>query len=209
MTNSGTVNFNGTQQQTFSGINSFYNLSISNTGGVVLPSAITVNNNLLITSGILNSNNYNLVVKGNWTNNASTNAFSSGTGTVSFTGNTAQIIGGSFSIRFNHLTIANTLSSVSLNANVVIQGNLNVSSGNFDLASFTANRETAGGTLMVANGATLRIGGTNTFQANFGTNTLVVASTTEYYGTNQTVANKVYGNLVLSSSCLLYTSRCV
>jgi hypothetical protein len=46
----------------------------------------------------------------------------------------------------------------------------------------------------------LKIGGTNSFPTNYATNTLVVASTVEYSGTNQTVANQTYGNLKLSSS---------
>lgn len=200
MTNNGTVNFNGTAQQTFSGVNSFYNFTTSNAAGVLLPSNITVNNNLLIASGIFNANNYSITVKGNWTNNASATAFTGGTGTASFSGTAAQVIGGSFSTRFNNVTIANTGNIVSLGVNAVIQGNLNVSSGTFDLATFTANRETTGGTLMVANNAVLKIGGTNSFPINFTTNNLIVASTVEYYGTNQTVANQVYGNLLLSSS---------
>jgi hypothetical protein len=200
MSNNGTTNFNGSVQQTFSGINSFYNLTVNNAAGVLLPSNIGVNNNLLIAGGVLNANNFSMDVKGNWTNNASATAFAGGTGTVSFSGTTAQLMAGSFSTRFNNLTIANTGNAVSLNANAVIQGNLNISSGTFDLTSFTANRETSGGTLMLANNAFLKIGGTNSFPTNFTTNSLIVASTVEYNGTNQTVANQVYGNLVLSSS---------
>jgi hypothetical protein len=201
LANTGTVNFNGTAgQQTFSGVSSFYNLTVSNSNGLLLPAAITVNNNILLTAGTLNVNNFNLTVKGNWTNNASTTAFTAGTATVTLNNTTAQNIGGTFSTSFNNLTLANTASTVTLNANVSIAGNLSVNSGTFDLSSFTANRATLGGTLMVANNATLKIGGTNTYPVNFAANTLVVASTVEYSGTNQTVANQPYGNLSLSSS---------
>ena len=82
----------------------------------------------------------------------------------------------------------------------VLAGTLSVSNGTFDLAGFTANRTSAGGSLTVANNATLKIGGTNTFPANYTTNTLSVTSTVEYSGTNQTVSNQAYGNLKLSSS---------
>jgi len=81
-------------------------------------------------------------------------------------------------------------------------GNINVSAATLDLSMFTANRgtTTAGGTFTVAAGATLRIGGTNTFPANYLTHTLAASSTVEYYGTNQIVATNAYGNLTLSSS---------
>ncbi|RWW91745.1 beta strand repeat-containing protein, partial [Flavobacterium cerinum] len=200
-TNTGTVNFNGTGgQQTFTGITSFFNLSLNNSNGLLLPAAITVNNNLLLTAGTLNANNFNLTIKGNWTNNVSTTAFTAGTATVIFNNTTAQVIAGTFSTTFNNLVIANTASTVTLNTNISISGNLSVNSGTFDLGTFTANRATAGGTLMVANNAILKIGGTNTYPVNFTANTLVVASTVEYSGTAQTVANQLYGNLTLSSS---------
>ncbi|MEP7237196.1 MAG: LamG-like jellyroll fold domain-containing protein, partial [Ferruginibacter sp.] len=199
--NSGTTNFNGTTgQQTFSGVNSFYNLTLSNTNGLLLPNAITVANNLLLTAGILTANNFDIGVAGNWTNNASTAAFAGGTATVTFNGTAAQTIGGTFATTFNNLIAASTGSTVSLSANSSISGNLTVSGGTFDLATFTANRATAGGTLTVANNATLNIGGTNGFPTNYTTNTLVVASTVAYSGTNQTIANQIYGNLTLSSS---------
>ncbi|MEO6228754.1 MAG: hypothetical protein ABIP10_01440 [Ferruginibacter sp.] len=199
--NNGTTNFNGTSgSQTFSGITSFYNLVAANTTSVLLPVGITVNNDLTISAGILNANNFNITVKGNWTNNVSTSAFTGGTGTVSFGGSAAQTIGGTYATTFNNCTVSNTSNTVSLNVNAIIGGNLSVSAGTFNLGSFTANRATSGGTLTVANNATLKIGGTNTYPTNYTTNTLVVASTVEYSGTNQTVSNQPYGNLKLSSS---------
>jgi hypothetical protein len=200
-TNSGTVNFNGTSgQQTFSGVSSFYNITLNNTAGLLLPAAITVNNNLTISSGTLNANNFNIAVKGNWTNNVATTAFTAGTATVTFNGTAAQAIGGSFATTFNNLTVSDSGYVVTLNVNASIAGNLTLSAGTLDLSSFTANRATSGGILTVANNATLKIGGTNTYPTNYTTNTLVVASTVEYSGTNQTVANQSYGNLKLSSA---------
>jgi len=90
----------------------------------------------------------------------------------------------------------------SLRSSLSTYGNIYVNAGTLDLLSYTANRGTSvtGGTISVANGATLKIGGTNTFPANFSTNTLNLTSTVEYNGTNQTVSVKTYGNLKLSSS---------
>ncbi len=81
-------------------------------------------------------------------------------------------------------------------------GNIYVTSGTFDLGSYTANRGTtvAGGNFSVSNGATLKIGGTNSFPANYTTNTLSLTSITEYNGTTQTVASRTYGNLRLNSA---------
>jgi fibronectin-binding autotransporter adhesin len=82
------------------------------------------------------------------------------------------------------------------------QGNIYVDAGTFDLSSFTANRgnSATGGTFSVANNATLKIGGTNTFPSNYNTHSLALAGTTEYSGTSQTVSLESYGNLTLSSS---------
>lgn len=85
-----------------------------------------------------------------------------------------------------------------------IAGDLNIKSGIFDLTTFTINRNSVGGILTISNGATLKIGGTNTFPSNYSTHTIGCTSTTEYSGTTQTVAvlnaPAVYGNLTLSGS---------
>ena len=90
----------------------------------------------------------------------------------------------------------------SLNSSNATRGNIYVNSGTLDLLSFTANRGTnkTGGTISVANGATLKIGGTNTFPSNYNTTTLSLNGTVEYNGTNQTISDQTYGNLTLSSS---------
>ncbi|WP_343305615.1 LamG-like jellyroll fold domain-containing protein [Chitinophaga niabensis] len=198
-TNGGTVNFNGTSgQQTFSGVSSFYNLTLSNSAGLLLPGPISVSNHLTISSGTLSANGFNFTVGGNWINDAGISGLSA-TGTLTLNGTAAQTIGGAFATTFNNLTIANT-AGVTLNTNISIKNNLSVSSGILDLGVYTANRLTEGGVLTVSNNATLKIGGTNTYPANYTINTLVVASTVSYAGTNQAIANQNYGNLTLSSS---------
>ena len=178
----------------------YKNLTINGSGITIkLGVATTIGGNLSLTAGTLSSNNLALSVKGNWINNVSTTAFAAGTGTVTFSGTTAQSIGGSFASTFTNLTIGNTITAVTLNVNTSITGNLSVTVQTFDLGIYTANRATAGGTITLSNNTFLKIGGTNTFPANFTTNTLAVASTVQYYGTNQTVAAKTYGHLTLSS----------
>ncbi|UPK72677.1 hypothetical protein [Chitinophaga filiformis] len=89
-----------------------------------------------------------------------------------------------------------------LNSTTSTAGRIDVVAGTLDLSTFTANRGTtvAGGAITVANNATLRIGGTNTFPVNYGTHSLSLTSTVEYYGLAQTVTPETYGNLTLSSS---------
>jgi len=92
-----------------------------------------------------------------------------------------------------------------LNGTAATSGNIIVVAGTLDLAAFSADRATGGGTttggtVSVANGATLKIGGTRTFPANYQTHSLGASSTVEYSGTNQTVTRESYGNLTLSSS---------
>jgi len=98
-----------------------------------------------------------------------------------------------------------TGNTVTLNENKTgIAGNLNIKTGAFNLAEFTANRATEGGTLTIASGALIKIAGTNTFPSNYTTHSIDCTSTTEYSGTNQTIANlnssQNYGNLILSGS---------
>ena len=81
-----------------------------------------------------------------------------------------------------------------------LRGNLTVAAGILDLSSFTANRSSSGGILTVSNGATLKIGGTNTFPSNYATRALGGISTVVYSGANQTVSSQTYGNLLLTSS---------
>ncbi|HKO82641.1 MAG TPA: hypothetical protein VJU78_19680, partial [Chitinophagaceae bacterium] len=90
----------------------------------------------------------------------------------------------------------------SLSSSASTSGNISVNSGTLDLGTFTANRGTSstGGSFAVANGAFLKIGGTNTFPANYSNINLHLTSTVDYNGGNQTVSSQTYGNLILSSS---------
>src|SRR5204862_758698 len=102
--------------------------------------------------------------------------------TASFNGSGAQSIGGS-APGFNDLTISNSANTVSLGANTSVTGNVLVNSGGtLDLLGFTANRTVAGGQISISNGATLKIGGSNTFPSNYTANILGQTSTVEYEG---------------------------
>ena len=78
-----------------------------------------------------------------------------------------------------------------------------VDAGTLDIGPYTLDRtngSVVGGTLTVANGAILKIGGTGTFPTGYDVRNLGSTSTVEYDGTAQTVSNEKYGNLTLSGS---------
>jgi hypothetical protein len=144
---------------------------------------------------------------------------STGTGSITGTGTlsasspsvtvlrgTGNLGGGAFT--FHALQLVGDGTTTTLTTNVTVNDNLTVGNGTnpatFDLGSFTANRASAGGTLTVANAATLKIGGTNTVPSNYSTHSIGATSTIEYSGTNQSLAvlnsAQDYGHLTISGS---------
>jgi hypothetical protein len=202
-----TLNRNGNQTVAATGV-TYPNLVLGGSGTKTLGTAnnqtINVLGSVTISSGVTVSTgrtNTTVALAGNFVNNGTY----TGTNITSvFNGAAAQTIGGSSTTTFNNLTVANTgTGSTSLLLNSAVASNLNVTSGTLDLGAFTANRTAAGGTITVANGATLMIGGTNTFPSNYSTYAIGASSTVVYYGATQSVAALAapgYGNLTLSGS---------
>jgi len=129
--------------------------------------------------------------------------FTPSTGTVNYNDAGAQTVA---TYAYNNLSVTKSTGTATLAANTSIGGNLTVTcpavctNGTLDLSTFTADRTAAGGTLSVGAGATLRIGGTNSFPGNYSTHTLNGTSTVNFAGTNQTVTAETYGTLILSGS---------
>ena len=122
---------------------------------------------------------------------------------VTYTGNSMTTSSELSGAGLNNITVNLTAGqTLTLDQNRAPDGNLSVTSGTFDLSTFTMNRSAGGGTAAVSNGAALKIGGTNGFPANYATHTLGATSTVEYAGTAQTVSVETYGNLNLSGSGL-------
>jgi sRNA-binding regulator protein Hfq len=186
---SGTVNFNVSNNATLfmgtnflgSGSSGTFTLSAGGTLGIGDPLGIT-------TSGASG----NVRVSGTRTYNTAANYI--------YNGPASQVTSNGLPATVSSLTVSNTGGIVTLGSNVSVTSNLTVSAGTFDLGSFTANRATSGGTLTVANAATLKIGGTNPFPTNYTTDNLGANSTIEYEGSAQNVLAQNYGNLTTSGS---------
>ncbi|MEP7375153.1 MAG: hypothetical protein ABI675_17270 [Chitinophagaceae bacterium] len=210
----GTVTYNGTASQNIAAV-TYNNLVINKATGIaVVNAALTASGNLSATSGeldlnanatiagniaispgaILYGDGVTINAGGNWSN---TGTFNAGTGSVTLNGTGAQSISAT---TFNNLTINKSAGTATPNGNIIVNNNLSVQSGTFDLSTYTSNRNAAGGQLTISNGATLIVGGANNFPQNFTTQTADATSTVHYNGTvAQTVAGITYGNLVFSN----------
>ncbi len=166
----------------------------NNSGSTISPT------NVVIAGGTFNANNSTTNMAGNLTFSSGT--FNSGTGIFNFNGSGAQSITGPGSPTFNTLQVNKTGgSTLTLGVNSPVKSDLTVNTGTLDLGAFTADRTVAGGMLTVANGSTLKIGGTGDLPANYNTNALGTTSTVEYNGSGaQTITGVNYGNLTSSSS---------
>src|SRR4051794_16668420 len=155
------------------------------------PGSVIAPTDVAIKGGTFNANDSTTNISGNFTFGptpgneiAFPGTFNSGTGTFNFTASGAQSVIGPNSPTFNNLVVNKPSGSLTLGVNSPVKSNLTVSSGVLDLGAFTANRTVAGGTLTVSNGATLKIGGTNSLPANYTTHALGTTSTVEYNGSS-------------------------
>ena len=176
-------------------------LTIDSTGASMsVAGDLTVGGTIAITTGAT------LSIGGDFTMNGTITPSNNTSTMYTFNGSGAQLISGSGTIQMKNVTVNKpsgvlTLGkSISVGGNTPSFGNLTVTSGTLDLATFTADSALTGGTLTVSNGATLKVGGTNGLPANYSTVTLGATSTFEYSGTNQTIGAATYGNLTTSGS---------
>ncbi len=188
-----------------------------NGGGGSFPIEVTSSNtqfyNVVINSGIDPAFTNQIIsfnVAGNWTNNSSGLDLSGKATTVIFNGSGAQTIDGSQSTTFRNMTIDKSGGTATLGANQTVNsGNLNITGGTFDIATYTVNRSASGGSMTLSNGCILKLAsntggqtGSN-FPLNYTTITLNATSTVEYHGSNavtQTIyAGATYGHLTLTN----------
>ncbi|GGH63866.1 hypothetical protein HNQ91_002429 [Filimonas zeae] len=210
-----TVTYNGTGTQTVAGVN-YYHLAVNKSQGTALSSnAVTVQGNVNVQAGELELNNNTTIagditiaagallragnttisVAGNWAGGGS---FMPGSSTVAFTGAGTQNIA---AFTFNNVTINKPGAVATLTGNIVLNGNLVITSGTFNMATYTASRSAAGGLLSMAAGTTLLTGASGGFPAGYASYSLAATSTVHYNGTvAQPVAGITYGHLNISNS---------
>ncbi len=216
-----TVEYNGGSQTVLNpnGLTPGYdNLILSGSGTKTMPgTALTIADNFTMsgtasatagntismgafnqTAGTFNDGGFTMTVTGSGASTWTKSGTYTASGTVNFTGTSPEIGASNFSTL--QITVSGT---ATLTGNATVAGNLTISSGAINLSSFTANRTVAGGTLALANGTTMIIGGTNTIPTNYDTHSFGATSTVEYAGSTQTVAalnsSQNYGHLIFSN----------
>jgi fibronectin-binding autotransporter adhesin len=217
-TSSSEVQFNGVGVQTISGSSAitFEDVYVQFSSKTTLGANITVDNRMTVRNGTFDPSTFTvsgacdirleesavLMVKastfsGNYANSGGIN-FGSNNVVVDYASTGInQSITNSFDYRILKISGAFTKT---LTGNTNVRNELLVEGGTLNLLTFKANRNTAGGRIYIANNATLKIGGSSTFPANYVNHNLQSSSTVEYYGNNQIVSQETYGNLTLSTS---------
>jgi hypothetical protein len=212
----GTVEYNGQGPQIVAGGIAYNNLAFNKAGGaatlstpatvlgdlvlsnastLLMNATLTVSNNVVIGPGaILNGDASTLKVGGNWTR---VGTFIPNLGTVEFNGPGQQTIQ---STTFNNLSVNKLSGGATAAANLVLNGDLNLTSGVLDLFTNTITRGAFGGALNMGPGSVLRIGTGSSFPSDFATRAIDPASTVEFNGTGpQIVSDNGYGNLAFSN----------
>ncbi|MBC7381863.1 MAG: T9SS type A sorting domain-containing protein, partial [Bacteroidia bacterium] len=171
------------------------NLTLSTGGQLDLISNITVGGNVLVNSStILNAETSTIGVGGNWTQSGT---FFQGSGTVNFNGSIDQNIGAS---TFANLTFNKPSGIAYATGDLNLNGNATLNSGTLNLGIFNLNRTALGGTLTLASGSTLYIGGSNNTPSNFDLESIAASSNVIYNGNAaQNVVKLGYGNLIFSN----------
>lgn len=207
----GTVNFDQTTDGLTNMLGSF-TINRTSSGSVTLGNKLIVGTACTLTSGQLILNNQALVLNGSLSASSSNNFVGSSTSTSTIT------IGGTGSLgtlyldqttngttnRIGSLIINRAGITVTMGNKAILSNDLTLSAGMLDLGSNTIDRASSGGTLTLAAGTTLKIGGTNTLPVNYSSHSINASSTVEYSGGNQSISqlnsSQSYGNIVLSGT---------
>lgn len=188
----GTFEFGGTTNGTLSSQATFNNVVLTGSAIKTISADLAINGNLTISAGVLknNTNNKNISLKGNWTNNVGSGGFLCGTGTVTFSGSAAQQVTNTAGETFYNLTISNTSGNVTLNNNTSVSGTLNFTTGKIVLGSNNLTVTSGNAITGYGSGSYLVTNGTGTLAINNLTTTRVfpVGKSTSSY-TPATISN--------------------
>jgi hypothetical protein len=172
--------------------------TMNSTTGTLTGSATTSFYNFTIGAAAVITANSDFSVMGNYTNNGT---YDGTLGTLIMTGSTASVIGGTpVSNALSQLIIAKTNSTVTMAVSLNNVFILYIQSGTLSTATFGITQDVSGGFLIIDNGATLKLGGTNSLPA-FSGYALDANSNVEYAGTTQSIGNAaIYGNLWITAA---------
>ncbi|MBL0308648.1 MAG: hypothetical protein IPP77_02875 [Bacteroidetes bacterium] len=192
-----TVTFNGSGAQAINGTaasQTFNGLTVSKSSNTLSvggsTTSLTLNGNMKLSSGTFsNGTATNIYSKGNWTNNGG--GFMFGTGTVHFTGTTAQAINGSASTQsFYNITVnkaSDTLTLAGSTTSLTLDANMTLTAGHFNGGTATTINMTAGN--WTNNGGTF-LPGTST----------ALFSGTGAQNINGTAASQTFNNVTVDKS---------
>lgn len=201
----GTITLGTTSAQIFKIDSSvpLYNLTINGSGGAntvnLMVNPLVLNGNLTLsnTNSIIKTNNIDVTIKGNLTNNGSASCYNYGTNTTLFNGN-VQSINGSAVTNFNNLTV-NPLTSLDFVNSFTAGGNLFIANGTLkcDTKKVTVNGNVVNnGTYTDSNGGLVLTGGTTQHQVSgngtFGTLEL-----------NDVLGTKLFSNISLNNNLVM------
>lgn len=104
-----TVSYSGTDAQQIFAVPSYSNLRLANAGIKTAGGNLTIRGNIdMVNNNVFDGGSYSHRIGGDWTNDASDNAFVYNTGSVTFNGTIPQTIGGTYSTSFNAMVMDNT-----------------------------------------------------------------------------------------------------
>lgn len=189
--NTGTVRYTGGASTDIQ-VAVYKNLTFNGAGPFNVTASTTAVGNVTITTGTLSTGSNTLHVAGNWTDGGT---LSAGTGTIDFTGGSAQTINAEPA--FYNLTINKSAGTATLGGNVTSTNVFTITAGGFALSSYTLEL-TGSGTPFVFTAGTFAPG----------------TGTVRYMGTGaQDVTAAVYNNLFIGtlggSATLLASSTAV
>lgn len=171
--------------------------TMSSAAGQLTGSPNTIFNHFTITGDV--TANSDFYVAGNFTNNG---VYDGTVAALIMTGSNAASIGGSSTpSSLAQLVIAKSSNAVvTMNVNISNLAILYIQSGILFTSTYTLAQDAGGGFLLIDDGATLRLGGTNTLPG-FSGYGLGSNSNVDYAGTTQSIGNAaIYGNLLITAA---------
>ena len=126
----GTVEYNGVSQTTYS-VPTYNHLIMNASSDVALSAETNIDGDLTISQGSLVANNFNINLKGDYSNNA---LFVPGTNSVNFVGSELQLITGSGILNFYNVELNNS-NGLSLVKSASISNGLTLTTGLFNIGS--------------------------------------------------------------------------